>query len=454
MAKPVVAIVGRPNVGKSTLFNRLIGQRLAIVEDIPGVTRDRIYAEASWNGRDFILTDTGGVLWGDDDPMRERVLDQAQVAMEEADVIVMVADVRDGLTPADHDLANYLRRANRPVLVAANKADDEQWTHAAAEFHSMGFEEMFPISAHHGRGVGELLDAVVQRLPEPGEEPEYDESTVRLAVVGRPNVGKSSLINAILGEERVIVSEIAGTTRDAIDTPFTWRDRSLVFVDTAGIRRAGKVQGSIEYYSVLRAMRAMERADVALLVIDASEGLLDGDKRVGGYAKDAKCACVIVVNKWDLAEDKSPKARKELELSIREQMPFLDYAPIAFTSALRGKGTDVAIDSAMVAYDNYSRRIPTGELNRCLHDWVDARPYSRKGRELKVYYGTMSRVKPPTVTVFVNDPALCHFSYKRYLTNRLREKFGFAGTPLVLHINRAEGDKDPVKKKKEKTNVG
>lgn len=448
MAKPVVAIVGRPNVGKSTLFNRLIGQRLAIVEDIPGVTRDRIYAEASWRGRDFVLTDTGGILWGDQDPIRERILDQAQVAMEEADVIIMVADVRDGLTGADHDIAEFLRRARRPVLVAANKADDENWSHAAAEFHAMGFDEMFAVSAHHGRGIAELLDAVVERLPEPVEEPDYDETTVRLAVVGRPNVGKSSLVNAILGQERVIVSEVAGTTRDAVDTPFTWRDRSLVFVDTAGIRRSGKVQGSIEYYSVLRAMRAMERADVALLVIDGSEGLLDGDKRVGGYAKDARCACVIVVNKWDIAPERDTKARQSVEQEIRRQIPFLDYAPVAFTSALKGKGMDVVIDAAMVSYDNYNRRIPTGELNRLLHEWVDARPYSRKGRELKVYYGTMNRVKPPSITLFVNDPDLFHFSYRRYLTNRFRSQFGFAGTPLILNVRRAEGERDPVKKTK------
>ncbi|MCC6484699.1 MAG: ribosome biogenesis GTPase Der [Armatimonadetes bacterium] len=451
MAKPVVAIVGRPNVGKSTLFNRLIGRRVAIVEDTPGVTRDRIYAEASWRGRDFVLTDTGGILWGDQDPIRERILDQAQVAMEEADVIIMVADVRDGLTGADHDIAEFLRRAKRPVLVAANKADDENWSHAAAEFHAMGFDEMFAISAHHGHGIADLLDAVAARLPDATDEPQYDDSTVRLAVVGRPNVGKSSLINAILGEERVIVSDVAGTTRDAIDTPFTWRDRNLVFVDTAGIRRSGKVQGSIEYYSVLRAMRAMERADVALLVVDGVSGLLDGDKRVGGYAKDANCACVVVVNKGDIAPDRAPRARRALEHEIRLQMPFLDYAPIAFISALRGTGLDAVIDASMVSYDNYNRRIQTGELNRLLHEWTDARPYSRKGRELKVYYGTMSRVRPPTITLFVNDPQLFHFSYRRYLLNRFRAQFGFAGTPLILNVRKAEGERG--KPRKNRTNA-
>ena len=262
-----------------------------------------------------------------------------------------------------------------------------------------------------------------------------------------PDYLSASLINAVLGQERAIVSNIPGTTRDAVDTPFQWKDRDLVFVDTAGIRRAGKVQGSVEYYSVLRAMRAMERADVALLVIDAEAGLLDGDKRVGGYTCDANCGCVIVVNKWDLVPDRSPRARREFEMAIREQMPFLSYAPVAFTSALERKGMDPVIDSAMVACDNFNRRIPTGELNRVLRDWVDRRPFSRKGRDLKVYYATMAHVRPPTVTLFVNDPELVHFSYKRYITNQLREKFGFAGTPLSLTVRRAEGETNPAKKK-------
>jgi len=444
MAKPVVAIVGRPNVGKSTLFNRLIGRRVAIVEDVPGVTRDRIYAPARWRGREFVVTDTGGILWGDDDPLRSRIVEQAQMAMDEADVIILVADVEEGLTGADHYLAEHLRKSRKPVFVAANKADDAAREAAAAEFHAMGFQGMFPVSAHHGRGVADLLDAVVERLPQSDGDPSYDESTVRLAVVGRPNVGKSSLINAILGEERVIVSDIAGTTRDAIDTPFEWQGRSLVFIDTAGIKRAGKVQGSVEYYSALRAMRAMERSDVALLVIDASAGLTDGDKRVAGYTRDAGLACVVVVNKWDLAADRSMRARREMERLVREEMPFLDYAPVAFTSAVQRKGMDVVIDCAMVAYDNYTRRIPTGELNRLLREWVDTRPLTRKGRDLKVYYATMSRVRPPTVTIFVNDPALMHFSYERYLVNQLRKEFGFAGTPLVLQVRRAKGELDPV----------
>lgn len=448
MAKPVVAIVGRPNVGKSTLFNRFIGRRLAIVEDTPGVTRDRIYAEASWNGRDFVLTDTGGILMGDEDPLRSRIVDQAQIAMDEADVIVMVADVRDGITGSDHDLADLLRKSSKPVIVAANKADDDKWEAAAGEFHGMGFRDMFAVSAHHGRGTAELLDSMVAHLPERQEEPEYDEATVRLAVVGRPNVGKSSFINAILGEERVIVSDIAGTTRDAIDTPFVWQDRSLVFIDTAGVKRAGRVQGSVEYYSALRAMRAMERSDVAMLVIDGAEGLADGDKRVAGYTRDAGRACVVVVNKWDLVKDRSPAARREMETTIREQMPFMDYAPVCFVSSLRATGLDAAIDSAMVAYDNYSRRIPTGELNRLLRECIDARPYTRKGRELKIYYGTMSRVKPPTITVFVNDTEMVHFSYERYILNSIRKRYGFAGTPLVLRVRRAQGELDPVTGKK------
>lgn len=448
MPKPVVAIVGRPNVGKSTLFNRLIGRRVAIVDDVPGITRDRIYGESTWGGKDFVVTDTGGILWGDEDPMRVLIFGQANIAMQEADVIIMVADVRDGLMGADHDLADFLRKSRKPVLVAANKADDANWELAAAEFHAMGFEDTFAVSAHHGRGIADLLDSVVEHLPEPEEEPEYDKDTVRLAVVGRPNVGKSSLINAILGEDRVIVSDVAGTTRDAIDTPFQWQDRNLVFIDTAGIRRAGKVQGSVEYYSALRAMRAMERSDVALLVIDASEGLADGDKRVGGYTRDAGVGCVIVVNKWDLPEDRSSRARRDFEQNLREQVPFLSYAPIMFTSALRGKGTDAVLDSAMVANDNYNRRISTGELNRKIHEWVDARPYGRKGRELKLYYATMAAVGPPTIALFVNDPELMHFSYQRYLENQIRQTWGFAGTPVVLRVKRAKGDADPVGKGK------
>lgn len=453
MARPVVAIVGRPNVGKSTLFNRLVGKRLAIVEDTPGVTRDRIYSPASWGNRDFIITDTGGIIIGDQDPMRESILAQAQIAMTEADVVILVADVRDGLTAADHDLAEFLRRSKKPVLVAVNKADDQNWAYSAAEFHAMGFEEVYAISAHHGHGVADLLDSVLEKLPEAIPEPEYDEGTVRLAVVGRPNVGKSSLINAILGEDRVIVSDVAGTTRDAIDTPFKFQDRELVFIDTAGIRRAGKVQGSIEYYSVLRATRAMERSDVAILVMDAGQGLLDGDKRVGGYTRDAKCACVIVVNKWDLPEDRSNAHRREVENKIREAVPYLSYAPIVFASALKRKGMDAIIDSAMVAYDNFTRRIPTGQLNRSIHDWMDARPLVRKGRELKVYYATMGEVSPPTITLFVNDPELMHFSYLRYLDNQLRKTYGFAGTPVFLRVRRAEGELDPTTKSSSKKNA-
>lgn len=453
MARPVVAIVGRPNVGKSTLFNRLVGKRLAIVEDTPGVTRDRLYSPASWGNREFIITDTGGIIMGDQDPMRESILSQAQIAMTEAEVVILVADVRDGLTAADHDLADFLRRSKTPVLVAVNKADDQNWSYSAAEFHAMGFEEVYAISAHHGHGVADLLDSVIEKLPDSIPEPVYDEGTVRLAVVGRPNVGKSSLINAILGENRVIVSDVAGTTRDAIDTPFKFQDRELVFIDTAGIRRAGKVQGSIEYYSVLRATRAMERSDVAILVLDASQGLLDGDKRVGGYTRDAKCACVIVVNKWDLQEDRSSARRSEIEKKIREALPYLSYAPIVFASALRKEGMDAIIDSAMVAYDNFTRRIPTGQLNRSIHDWMDARPLVRKGRELKVYYATIGEVSPPTITLFVNDPELMHFSYLRYLDNQLRKTYGFAGTPVFLRVRRAGGELDPITKSSSKKNA-
>ncbi len=433
MSRPLVAVVGRPNVGKSTLFNRLVGARVAIVEDTPGITRDRVYGECEWRGRTFRIVDTGGIGMDDGSPLQAEIREQAELAMEEADAILFVTDVTEGLSPVDRDLANMLRRSHKPVVVAVNKTDNQRRELDTPEFYELGFEEVFPIAAHQGRGVGDMLDALVDAMPpiEPVEEPSEDQ--IRLCIVGRPNVGKSSLLNAIVGDERAIVSPVPGTTRDAVDVPFDLGDQRFLLVDTAGIRRPGKVQGSIEFYMVLRAERALERSDVAVLVIDAAAGLMDGDKRVGGLARDKGLACVLFVNKWDLMRGIS---MKEFGTELRRQLPFLEYAPIVFGSALNREGVRELLDSAADVSNNHSMRVPTGELNRVIRDAVDRRPYSTHGRDLKILYSTQTGVKPPTIVLFVNDPKLVHFSYLRYLQNQLRATFGFQGTPLKLHVRK------------------
>jgi len=439
MDRPIVAIVGRPNVGKSTLFNRIVGQRLAIVEDVPGITRDRLYAEAEWRGRQLVVTDTGGILFNETDPITVQVAQQAQLAMDEADVILFVVDVTEGLTSTDRTLADELRKTDVPVLLAANKVDNERQELESAEFYQLGLGEVYPVSSIHGRGLAELLDTVLERLPPITSEEIYPSGAIRLAIVGKPNVGKSSVVNAILGEERVIVSSTPGTTRDAIDTVFRRDEQELVLVDTAGIRRAGKIQGSVEYYTVLRAIRALERSDVALLVIDAAEGVTDGDKRVGGYTHQAGRGCVIVINKSDLTKGKI--SYKEYTEGIRQEMPFLAYAPVVFASAKQGWGVHDAVDTAIEVAANHALRIPTGELNRIIHEAVDAHPISQKGRQLKVRYVTMPTVKPPTVVLFVNDPELVHFSYRRYLDNQIRKVYGYEGTPIRILARRSENEK-------------
>ncbi|MCL5104389.1 MAG: ribosome biogenesis GTPase Der [Armatimonadetes bacterium] len=439
MDKPLVAIVGRPNVGKSTLFNRIVGRRIAIVEDTAGITRDRIYAEADWNGREFVMIDTGGITLNDQDPLRAEVTVQAQVALEEADVILFMVDVVDGVTPADREIADHLRGSSKPVLVVSNKSDNEARDMESSEFYAMGIGTVYPVSSLNGRSVADLLDEVVKALPEEGARSPYPEDAIKIAIIGRPNVGKSSLLNAILGEKRAIVSEIPGTTRDAVDTVLQRGDETIVLIDTAGIRRAGKIQGSVEYYTVLRAVRAMERADVAMIVIDAFDGLRDGDKRVAGFADEAGRACVVVVNKWDLLSDE--ESMREFGENVRNQLPFLDYAPIVFTSALNGMGVAAAVDTAVDAASNHALRIPTGELNRILQDAVDAHPYARKGRDLRIKYATMTDVKPPTIVIFVNDPDLAHFSYVRYLENRIRREFAYEGTPIRLIIRKAKKER-------------
>jgi GTP-binding protein len=428
MPKPIIAIVGRPNVGKSTLFNRLIGERKAIVEDTPGITRDRVYGHGDWRGRELVFVDTGGLAMGGDDLYGAVIQNQAELAMEEADVILFLVDAREGPTAADLDLAEFFRRSGRPLLLVANKADNERREAEAHEFLELGLGEVHAISAHSGRGVGDLLDVVLDLLP-PSETAAEDEDRIRVAIIGRPNVGKSSLLNAILGQPRVIVSPVAGTTRDAVDVPFDFGPHRFTLVDTAGVRRAGKIQGSVEYYTVLRAERAVDRSDVGVLVIDAAEGVADGDKRVGGLSRDAGKGCVIFVNKWDLVKGRTPR---EFGKVVRDQMPFLEYAPIVFGSAQDRRGMDDLLETCADVANNHALRIATGELNRAIHDAVERRPYTRRGRQFKVFYATMPAVKPPTVILFVNDPKATHLSYMRYLENQLRAEFGFAGTPLRI----------------------
>lgn len=429
MQKPVVAIVGRPNVGKSTLFNRLIGERKAIVQDQPGVTRDRLYGDSEWNGREFTVIDTGGIVYDEPDPILQQTREQADVAMEEADVILYMVDGKDGPTALDFDLAETLRKSKKPVLLAANKVDGETIQRNVGDFYSLGLGEVYPISSLNGRTVGDLLDVVVDLLPKAQEEEEEDPDVIKIALVGRPNVGKSSLTNAILGEARSIVSEIPGTTRDAIDTLFERGENRFLLIDTAGIRRAGKIGGTVEYYTVLRAQRAIERCDVALVLIDAVEGPTDGDARVANMAHEAGKGSMIVVNKWDLVKNTQMHTYAK---DVADQFEFMSYAPIGFTSAKSKRGIEGILDTVVTVAENHAMRIQTGELNRVLREAIDARPHTHKRKALKVYYATMVRVKPPTIAVFVNDPKLVHFGYERYLMNRLRDAFGFVGTPIRL----------------------
>jgi GTP-binding protein len=436
---PVVVIVGRPNVGKSTLFNRVIKRRVAVVEDTPGITRDRLYAEAEWNGKKFTVVDTGGIVFGEDDPLSEQIRIQAQIALEEADAIVFLTDARDGLNPDDQDLANRLRGVKKPLFVVVNKADHPGRDLVANEFYALGLGEIFPVSSLHGRGIADLLDEIVAVLPE-GQEDQDEREEIKLAIIGRPNVGKSSMINAFTGEQRMIVSDIAGTTRDAIDTVLEYKGEKFRLIDTAGIRRRGKIQGTVEYYMVDRAQKAIERADCALVIVDGSEGLTDGDKRIAKIAHDAGKACVFAINKWDLAEppDGQPRKKsplkKDVLLIIHNEIPELGYAPAAFTSAKESAGLEPVLDTVLRAVENYSFRISTGQLNRLIQDAVFARPYSSKGRNLKIYYTTQVSTRPPTFAFFVNDPELMHFSYQRYLLNKIRAAYPLEGTPIRINV--------------------
>jgi GTP-binding protein len=430
MAIPVVAIVGRPNIGKSTIFNRVIGDRVSIVEDKPGVTRDRIYGTGEWLNRHFHLIDTGGIEVGDE-PLLQMMRHQAELAIDEADVIIFMVNGREGVTAADEEVANMLFRSNKPVVVAVNEVDNFEMRDLMYEFYSLGLGDLFPISGTHGLGLGDLLDRVLELAPDK-EELEYDESTIKFALIGRPNVGKSSMTNSILGEERVIVSNIAGTTRDAIDTPFTRDEQEYVIIDTAGMRKRGKVYESTERFSVMRAQKAIERADVVCVVLDGEEGIIEQDKKVEGYAHEAGRAVIIVVNKWDGVE-KDDKTMKKMQEEIREEFRFLDYAPIVFVSAKTTRRLHTLVPVIQQAAHSLAQRIQTSVLNDVIVDAVAMNPApTDKGVRLRINYGTQVASRPPTFVLFVNDPELLHFSYKRYLENRIREAFDFTGTPIRI----------------------
>ncbi len=436
MRKSVVAIVGRPNVGKSTIFNRLVGERISIVEDIPGVTRDRVYSSAEWLNHEFNLIDTGGIEIGDE-PLLVQMRQQAEIAIDEADVIIFLVNGKEGITGADEEVAKLLFKSNKPIVLGINKIDNPEMRETIYEYYSLGFGEPFPISGSHGLGLGDLLDKVVSYFPEPIPEIQDDE-TIYFSLIGRPNVGKSSLVNALLNEERVIVSDIAGTTRDAIDTQLQKDGQDYVIIDTAGMRKRGKVYETTEKYSVLRALKAIERSDVVLVLIDAETGIIEQDKRIAGYAHEAGRAVVIVVNKWDTV-DSNEKAMKEFEEKIRAHFLFLDYAPIVFLSAKTKKRLHTLIPAVRLASENHAKRIQTNILNDVIMDAIALNPTpTMKGRRLKILYATQVSVKPPAFAIFVNDPELMHFSYERFLENKIREAFGYVGTPVKIFVRKRQ----------------
>jgi GTPase len=430
MTLPLVALVGRPNVGKSSLFNRIVGERLAIVEAIPGTTRDRLYAAADWAGRNFNVVDTGGLEVGEVADMGLRIRNQVTVAVDEADVIVMVVDLRDGVTAADEEVAVLLRLSGKPVVLAANKGDSAAHRHNAADFWSLGLGEPLAISALHGTGSGDLLDAVVAHLP-PAEAP-ADEDAVRIAIVGRPNVGKSSLLNRLLGEDRVIVSPVPGTTRDPIDVSVRYMEHDITLIDTAGIRRRGRVQPGIEKYSVLRAVRAVERADVVALLIDAVDGVTAQDAHVASVIEEYGKGAILCVNKWDLVE-KDTHTADAYARTVRKELSFLPYAPVVFMSALTGQRATKVLERALEIAAVRTMRVATGELNRFVAEaQAMHNPPSHKGRPLRIRYATQAGVAPPVFVFFVNDPELVHFTYERFLENQLRARFGYEGTAIRL----------------------
>jgi GTP-binding protein len=452
MTKSIVALVGRPNVGKSTLFNRLVGRRLAIVEDLPGTTRDRLYGDADWGGVDFVVVDTGGLQVTTDkrDTKRnsgsppigqtagvesglflDQMRDQAQLAIAEAEVVVMLVDTAAGPTASDQEVAEVLRRTDKPVILVANKADNNRLRADAVEFYALGLGDPIPISALHGRGTGDLLDAIVDVLP-PTHEADEEDERIRISIVGRPNVGKSSLLNRLLGQERVIVSEVPGTTRDAIDTEVEYQGQQIVLIDTAGILRRGKIAPGVEKYSVLRALKAINRADVCLLLIDAQDKVTAQDQHIAGYILDEDKSAVVVVNKWDAVE-KDTHTLSRYTKEVRAALRFMDYVPVLFISAKTGQRVGQTLQVALQVQQERMRRISTADLNRLLQDAIARHPpKSKAGQQLRFYYATQPEVDPPTFVFFVNDQKLVHFTYERYLENRIREPYGFLGTPIRL----------------------
>ena len=441
MSKPLVAIVGRPNVGKSMLFNRLCGQRLSIVEDTPGVTRDRLYAECEWCGRKFDMVDTGGIEPTTDSEILLFMREQAQIAIDAATVIVLVTDLRTGVTAADKDVAGMLLRSKKPVVLAVNKADSTGETDLGVyEFYSLGLGDPIPVSAVHGHGTGDLLDECLKYFPDPEEEEEEDD-LIRVAIIGKPNVGKSSLVNHILGEKRVIVSDVAGTTRDAVDTVYENELGRYMFIDTAGIRRKSKVDERVEKFSVMRAQLAIERADVCLILLDARDGVTEQDTKIAGLAHEAGKASIVIVNKWDLVE-KETGTMEKMRKDIMRDLSFMSYAPILFISALTGQRTNRIFELVNFVNDQSNMRISTGMLNNVLADaQARVQPPTDKGRRLKIYYMTQTGIKPPNFVIFCNSRELFHFSYQRYIENQIRSVFGLEGTPIRLVI-RQKGDKE------------
>ncbi|MFA4909685.1 MAG: ribosome biogenesis GTPase Der [Desulfobacteria bacterium] len=433
--KPIIAIVGRPNVGKSTLFNRIARRKKAIVGDEPGITRDRNYAEADWNGGDFLLIDTGGFDPGVNDEVALHIHQQVQLAIEEADLIIFLVDGKDGLTPTDIEIAKRLREVNKPVIHVINKIDGEREEEKIYDFYRIGVENLYSISAQHGRGVGDLLDDALNLLPR-SSEVRYNESLVKIAVLGRPNVGKSSLVNRILGNERTIISEKPGTTRDAIDTPLKIGEKEYLLIDTAGIRRKGRISRQLEKYCVVEALKSIDRCDVALILIDAKEGIAEQDAKIAGLAHDKGRASVLVVNKWDLIEKDSYTIYKYTE-DIRYNLKFIRYAPIIFVSALTGQRALKIIDLVDRVAEQYQRRVPTSELNRVFEEVIRSNPPPMyRNKELKLYYITQVSIKPPTFVIFVNYPEGIHFSYERYIVNKIRENFEFDGTPVRVFFRK------------------
>jgi GTP-binding protein len=429
MSKPIVAIVGRPNAGKSTFLNRVAGKPLAIVEDIPGTTRDRIFADVTWQGKVFTLVDTGGLELSPDSTITRGIMTQINTAIGEADVIVSLVDVTEGLTPADLDITDMLRRINKPVLLVANKADNTRLENQAVDFYELGLGEPIPVAAHHGRGIAELLDRITELLPLP-EDSVKGIDAVKVAIVGRPNVGKSLLLNTLIGDERTIVDDTPGTTRDAIDTLFDFKGQSMLLIDTAGIRRRGRVKAGVERYSVIRTLRAIDRSDIALLVLDATDMAATQDMHIAGYIQQAVKGIVLVVNKWDLVEYKD---KKEWNRHVRSLFKFVPYAPVLYTSAKTGQGVDKIMPQISRIYQERLKRLPTSTVNNVIQQAVASHTRPRKqNKQLKILYATQADINPPTFVFFTNDARLVHFSYRRYLENKLRQTFGFDGTPLRM----------------------